>query len=106
MWNLVDNIDDACLNLFGESATLLPLASHGGGSYPVTGIVKTPAVEEEYLSGSTQGVNTIRFFVRFADLTPQPQVGDQVNLNSILYNIFDIKVDVEGGAVLVLRRRG
>lgn len=97
-WPLVDNLDLACLAAFGTQVLVQPQASP---SYSVTMIPVTPAMEEELLPGNTA---VLRLFVRFADL-PQPILaGDQVTLSGTLYNIFDVKVDVEGGAVLKLRR--
>jgi hypothetical protein len=37
-------------------------------------------------------------------LNPQPIAGDGITLNGVTYDIGDIDVDIEGGAVLKLRR--
>lgn len=101
---LVEALDQACLKAFGVLATWQPQA--GGLPLTLNGIFENPAMAEDYIPGSTQGVNVVRFFVRFADLTPSPQKGDTAVINGINYDVFDVLVDREGGAVLKLRRNG
>ena len=100
--DLVDKLDTTTLKVFGIPATLNPQS--GGSPIPLTGIIQTPAMAEDFIPGSTQGVTVVRFFVRYADLSPQPQKGDTLTLNGVTYSVFEVAVDVEGGAILKLRR--
>lgn len=97
----VSTMDVALLAAFGIAATLHPQA---GGSVSITGIVKPPAIEESYLPGGSDGVNIVRFFVRFVAIAPNPRVGDTVTINAVVYDIADVDVDSAGGAVLKLKR--
>ena len=98
----VSALDSACLAAFGVPATHMPT---GAAAVPVIGIIQNPALVEDYVPGSAQGVSVVRFFVRFAEMNPQPAHGDQLLLNGILYDVFEIEADRAGGAVLKLRRK-
>ena len=100
--NLIDAVDLTCLDVFGVPAVLHPKA--GGGDVNITGIIAPDAMAEDVLPGGLQGTSVVRFFVRFADLSPAPAKGDRLTLNGIRYDIFEVNVDVAGGAVLKLRQ--
>ncbi len=98
----VETVDVTCLKEFGIPATLNHQA---GGASDIVGIVQNPAMAEDYVPGSSQGVSVVRFFVRFVDITPVPIKGDTVTLGGVTYDIGKPpEVDREGGAVLILRR--
>lgn len=97
----VNAADAACLATFGIPATFTP--QDGSGAQPITGIIQNPAMAEDYVPGSVQGTSAVRFFVRFAAITPPPHRGDLVTLNGIVYNVVAVDVDPHGGAVLKLR---
>ena len=99
--NLVNALDAACLATFGVSATFTP--QDGSGAQQITGIVQNPAMAEDYVTGSVQGTSVVRLFVRFAGIVPAPQHGDLIAINGILYNVAEVAVDTQGGAVLKLR---
>lgn len=95
-------MDDALQSWDGIAATLLP---QSGGSVAITGVLKPPAIEENYLPGSASGVNIVRLLVRFVDITPNPRTGDKVTINSVNYDVADVEVEVASGAsVLKLKR--
>jgi hypothetical protein len=58
---------------------------------------------EDYVPGGVQGTSVVRLFVRFANITPSPRHGDTVAINGIVYDVVDVDVDAQGGAVLKLR---
>ncbi len=95
-------MDSACLAAFGVPATHMP---PGADEVPITGIIQNPALAEDYVPGSAHGVSVVRFFVRLAGMNPQPAHGDELLLNGILYDVFEIEADRAGCAVLKLRRK-
>ncbi len=101
--DLVNAMDTACLDAFGTPATFTP--QDGSAAQQITGIIQNPAMAEDYIPGSVQGTAAVRLFVRFAAITPPPRQGDMITLNSIVYDVQEVAVDMEGGAVLKLRTR-
>ena len=99
--DLVNIVDAACLATFGVHATFTP--QDGSGAQQITGIIRTPAMGEDTIPGSIQGVSVVRFFVQFSKITPAPHHGDTVTLNGITYVVAEVDVDVHGDAVLKLR---
>lgn len=99
--DLVATMDAACLGTFGVAATFHPKF---GGSFAITGIIKPPAMEEQFQPGGTDGVSVVRFFVRLADLSPLPAKGDGVTIAGVTYDVSIVEADSEGGATLKLRR--
>jgi len=97
----VNVVDTACLATFGIPATFTP--QDGSGAQPISGIIQNPAMAEDYVPGSVQGTAVVRLFVRFAALTPAPQRGDGITINGVVYNVVEVDVDPQGGAVLKLR---
>ena len=95
---LVETLDTTCLSTFGVGAVLYPQT---GGTINFSGIFEPPAMLEEIMPGA--GVAVVRFFCRFVDLNPLPQIGDVVSINSVTYDVFDVLVDSMGGASLKLR---
>lgn len=96
----IENLDNACLSAFGESATFHP---QSGGSIAITGIT-APSPVEDTLYGATPGVVNVYFFVRYVDLSPKPKRGDIVTYGGASYDVADVLVDSGGGATLKLRR--
>ena len=99
--DLVNTMDSACLSTFGTPATFTP--QDGSGAQQITGIIQTPAMAEDYVPGSLQGTAVVRLFIRFAVIAPAPQHGDTVTINGVTYNVAEVEVDTQGGAVLKLR---
>jgi hypothetical protein len=99
----VERANQAFLDTWGIEATWQSQA--GGDPVTITGIIKNPGVEDEFIPGSAQGVAVVRFWVDFRSMDPVPARGDQIAINGVSYYIADDPVDIEGGAVLKLRRR-
>jgi hypothetical protein len=99
--DLVNAMDTACLDVFGTPVTFTP--QDGSAAQQITGIIQSPAIAEDYIPGSVQGTAVVRLFVRFASLSPSPRQGDTVAINTIVYDVLEVAVDTEGGAVLKLR---
>lgn len=98
--DLFSQLDNACLATFGIPATLFP---QSGGEVEIVGAFLPPALVEDIFPG--QGASAIRFFVRLSEITPTPQHGDQLEINEVPYDVFEIEADNVGGGVLKLRKR-
>ena len=99
--SLSRTLDQTCVAAFGIVAT----HTHGAGvGTQITGIVQSPNMAEDFVPGLTQGTSIVRFFVRFTGMTPLPIKGDHVTINGVGYDLFEVAADVEGGAILKLRR--
>jgi hypothetical protein len=101
----IQSLNTRCLLTYGVPATLHSVSA---GDVQITGIVKRMPLSEDAIPGSTQGVNSIRFFVDLAALTvagKAPATGDTLTLNSVDYNVMTIDPDYGGGATLKLLRR-
>lgn len=102
VWSdLVNTLDAACLSTFGTPVTFTP--QDGSGAQQIAGIIQHPAMAEDYVPGGVQGTSVVRLFLRFASITPPPRHGDTITVNSIVYDVVDVDVDAQGGAVLKLR---
>lgn len=99
--DLINVMDSGCLATFGTPVTFAP--QDGSGAQQIAGIIQNPAMAEDYVPGSVQGTAVVRLFVRFADIAPAPRCGDTVAINGIAYDVEEVQVDVQGGAVLKLR---
>lgn len=97
---LAEMADNTILGTYAVPATFHP---QGFPDVDITGIIKAPSLDEEQLPGSASGVNTVRFFVRWVDITPSPKIGDRITLNGVLYNVYRVSVDESGGALLILQ---
>ncbi|MEJ5199678.1 MAG: hypothetical protein WHX53_12205 [Anaerolineae bacterium] len=94
----VKDLDAAILRTFGREVLYLP---ETGGAAAIRAVFQ-PAREAE---GSSPGVYAV-LFARLADLPGLPVRGDEVEIGSVRYKVFDIEADAEGGAVLRLRQTG
>ena len=99
--DLVNAMHSACLATFGIPATFTP--QDGSGAQQINGIIQTPAMAEDYVPGSVQGTAVVRLFVRFAGIAPSPRSGDTITINGTVYDVQEVAVDTQGGAVLKLR---
>jgi hypothetical protein len=96
-------INNDLLATFGVGA-IVTLRPQAGGSYDIDGVMINPRAGEDYQPGSIQGVTVVHYFVHFDQLDPKPVKGDKAIINGINYDVFDVVVDVEGGAVMKMRR--
>lgn len=104
--DLSSALDDACLDVFGlegDGTVITFTPQDGSGALTIDGIVRRPPLEEENLPGSSKGTAVVRLFVRFTEITPNPQKGDLIAINGRTYAINDVQVDSAGGATLKLR---
>jgi hypothetical protein len=92
----VKDLDAAVVKTFGREVLYLPEA---GGQAAIRAVFQ-PARESEDASPGVYAV----LFVRLADLPAAPVRGDEVEVGSVLYKVFDIEADSEGAAVLRLRK--
>ena len=94
----VSRMDEACLRVFGREVLYLPEA----GGQTVVRAVFQPVRESEETSPGVYAV----LFVRLVDLPGVSVRGDEVEIGSVRYKVFDIEADSEGAAVLKLRKAG
>jgi hypothetical protein len=94
----VSDLNAAVVNTFGREVLYLPEA---GGQALIRAVFQ-PAREAEDASPGVYAV----LFVRLADLPAAPVRGDEVEIDSVRYRVFDIEADAEGAAVLRLRKSG
>jgi hypothetical protein len=89
---------------FQTSVTFMPAAT-GSSPQTINGVLMPHLNKEMEWVEPTQGANKIHIFVRWADITPNPQVGDFVTINGYNYDIEKTpEVDEFGGATLHLKR--
>jgi hypothetical protein len=82
-----------------QTVTFTPAATHTPQT--IFAVFVKPPMMEEVAPGNT---TVVFLFVRWADITPNPQRGDGIQINSFTYNIENVEVDRVGGAVLRLGR--
>lgn len=99
---IVNQMDNNAIKILGGVVTTFT-PQDNSGSQTVNGLIANPAMFEDYTPGSTTGTDVIRLFVRFANISPQPQKGDVFVVNGITYMVQEGTADVEGGAILKLR---
>jgi hypothetical protein len=92
----VRDLNAAVVQAFGREVVYLP---EEGGTATVRAVFQ-PAREAEDASPGVYAV----LFVRLAGLPAAPVRGDEVEIDSTRYKVFDIEADAEGAAVLRLRR--
>lgn len=102
-FDLISDVDSVCFDAFDAVTAVIHFQDNSPDA-AVQGLIENPAMAEDYVPGSAQGVSVIRLYVRFVDITPLPRKGDTVTLNGVTYDLFDKPVDREGGATLKLRR--
>jgi hypothetical protein len=99
----LQDVDDVCLAVFGlaqDGFVVEFTPQDGSGTKQIDGIIKKPALEEEFLPGNS---NVVRLFVRLTEIVPAPRKGDVIAINGKQYVIAEAPVDSMGGAVLKLR---
>lgn len=98
----VAGLHAACLNTFGISALWTPKDKIQALS--ITGVKRTPGIEEE----SRDATVHVRFWVDSVALMgsygTSPAIGDAIQIDAVNYHVRSIEADIEGGAVLKLRR--
>lgn len=103
---LVEAMDNTVLNTFpaGGSTASVTFLPQSGSSQMITGVIANPAMFEDYVPGLSANVSVIRLFVRFVDISPSPQKGDQMSIVGATYDVSDVQVDTEGAAIVKLRQ--
>lgn len=97
----VDRILDASLRNFGEEIILLPQA---GGRKKIRGIFDN---EFEIIDPDTEQTissNQPVVGVNLHNIRTDPKVGDQVKIRNLLFRIYDVREDGQGGAQLFLHK--
>lgn len=102
MATLFDNLRDTIINTFPVAAIFNPQA--GGGPINIVGAFAPTPLLEEQIPGSNSGVANIWLLVAFDEISPTIRRGDTFTINSVNYDVADVKTDRWGGATLKLRR--
>jgi hypothetical protein len=92
---LVDSLNAGVLTAFGREVVYTPQAGA-----PVT---IRAAVQEGRRSEETSPGTYALMFLRLAALPQPPERGDQIEIDSGLYTVFEIEADGEGGVTLAAR---
>jgi hypothetical protein len=92
--NITNNPDLQVQVTFTPAATKTPQTIYGV-------FVKPPMMEQ---LAPVDGATVIYLFVAFSSITPNPEKGDDINVNGFSYNVENVEVDRVGGAVLRLGR--
>lgn len=85
----------ACVKAFGTPVTYQP---ESADAFTVKGILDKKTEEAQYAHGVY-----LRLFVNTADFPQPPAQGDEVTVNGSTYKVFEVLLDVAGGAYLKLR---
>lgn len=99
---VVEGVHQACLNAFAVTVQWTPQ----GSSSPISiqAIEEKLPIEEPYVPGSTTGTSNAVLWIDTDSLSPSPAIGDEIVFNGVSYDVADVKADIEGGAILDLRR--
>jgi len=101
LWaTLTQNLFLAALNAFPVSAILTPQST--GEPVAISCIEMDGAMTEDLRPGAQR--SAVRLFVNIALITPAPQAGDVVTYNGANYAVMGAPQDINGGAVLKLRK--
>jgi hypothetical protein len=101
LWaTLTQSLFLAALNAFPVTAILTPQST--GVPVAINCIEMDPAQPEDIYPGSARTV--VRLFVNISLITPTPQHGDAVTYNCANYAVMGAPQDINGGAVLKLRK--
>jgi hypothetical protein len=103
-------LNTICVSTFGEQTNVnfYPKQSDiftGNTPIAIQGIVKLPK-PEDVLAGGPMGTANVLLFVDYESITPNPQRGDQIVIDTDVYFIDDLKIDEVGGAFLILKNTG
>ena len=85
-----------CISVFGDTVTYY---HETGEIVSITAIFQATRQPEETVPGIYA-----ELFIRLADLTIAPVRGDEIEIASVSYKVFDIETDSSGAAVLKLRK--
>jgi len=94
--SLLGALNSVAVGVFGREVMYVPSV---GDPVTVRAVVEKARESEETAPGIYAVV-----FLRLADLPKPPERGDEVQVNSSLYKVFDIEADHGGGVLLRLRR--
>lgn len=92
--------------VFGQPVTVTPIRSQPGGlSYPVVAVFaeKSVTIQLEGGDGFHQTVQT-ELGIRLSDFTVPPVQNDTIDMAQGSFIVFNVVLDGQGGATLILRK--
>ena len=78
----------------------------GSPDITLTTIDRKPGMDEDVTPGGNPGTNVSRLFISYRDLAYKPQKGDKITWNQKNFDVFDVRVDLCGAAVIKMRSNG
>lgn len=99
--------DQSILTALNEPKVTIHFAD-GSPTLTISSLTKNPALQEDYVPGSTAGVTVLLLFVRSEQATNtvrQVQKGDTATYGGVDYDVFQVDADRAGGLTLRCRRR-
>lgn len=123
-FNQIALADSLVLGVMSDFPVTIHFKS-GDPDLTVPAVQKNPAMEEDYVPGSAavlgQGTTHLLLFVKFSGTSAYPGIlqqtaslvnpngvptgnGDTATVNGVVYDIFQVDVDREGGCTLRMRR--
>jgi hypothetical protein len=99
----VEDAHQAVLAVFGVTVTWQPQGSPGV-SIAIEALEEKLPIEEPVPPGSLTGTTNARLWIDTDSLSPAPAEGDEIIFNGVSYDVGNVEADIEGGAVLVLKR--
>jgi hypothetical protein len=88
-------LNAAILAAFGQPVAYQPAS---GDPFTPMGILEKATDEQRHADGVYA-----RLFLNLADCTVEPDHGDQVTVNGVVYTVFEVLIDASGGVRLSLR---
>lgn len=73
-------------------------------AHMITGVITQPPLPEDQLPGSTAGVTNVGIWINWNAISPAVEEGDWLAINGVGYSIYRVDVDLEGGAIVYVKR--
>lgn len=101
-WNAL--VLGPCEDTFGVPVTITPVKSMPGApAYAARGIWTSRTVEIPMDDGTVIRSNNMDVGIRISEFPACPIKGDGVQINGANYTIYDVQIDGQGGAKLVVK---
>lgn len=98
--NLTSGLLSRCVDTFGQTATYIPKG--GEPEFEVDGIFDRPFLNVEIGQDNSHQSTAPTFGVKALDMETDPQDGDQIIIDGITFNVFEVQEDGQGHIKLLL----
>lgn len=107
--DVFEQLNQTVVSQLAEKTSILFIPKQTDGSeqsvIPIKGIITQPR-PEDLLAGGIDGSTNVFLFVDYESITPNPQRGDIIVIDTVCYDIAQPKIDPIGGARLILKKNG